>query len=157
MNTGASDMRRVAWFAAFAAIASPSLSLAADMAEDDRMAIALTPAEYEYILGNMRQHLIDVQIVVGALAAGDSARASKAATNLGTEGFTHSQKRPPGLLEKLPKDFSQLIADFHRQFDVLAEGIASGESSTRSLQLLGTAMQNCVACHATYRIVTSDR
>jgi hypothetical protein len=119
---------------------------------DSREQIALTPAEYNYVLGNMRLHLADVQTIVNALANDQPATAHEAATRLGSHYFDTNQKRPASLLAKLPPGFIHMSRTYHAQFDELANGISRGDPIAASLQRLSTAMQTCVGCHAVYSI-----
>lgn len=132
------------------AAAPPALAAAAD----PRVPIALTAPEQDYVLGNMRLHLADVQLIVSALAANDAAQAQAAAAHLGTRSFEGSVQRPATLLPKLPPAFQHLMKTYHAQFDELAAGIGRGDPVPQSLQRLGVALQSCAACHATFRIVS---
>jgi hypothetical protein len=137
--------------AGIALLAAP-IGLRAAEEADLRVPIALTAPEQNYVLGNMRLHLADVELIVSALGRNDAAGAQAAAAHLGTRSFEGSLKRPASLLPKLPPEFLHLTKAYHAQFDDLAEGISRGDPTAQSLQRLGVAMQSCVACHSTFRI-----
>lgn len=124
---------------------------------DKRAVIVLNQIEQDYVLSNMRLHLEDVQTIVNALGANDMARAQAAAEHLGTHSFDANKKRPVTLVPKLPQEFVHFMKSYHADFDTLAEGIRNGEPQAQLLQRLGTAMQGCVACHASFRIVGQNQ
>ncbi len=59
---------------------------------------------------------------------------------------------PSPMLAKMPAEFLQLGFDTHGKFDDLADLAASTDDSQVVLAELGVIMQNCVGCHAAYRI-----
>jgi cytochrome c556 len=124
---------------------------------DKRAVIVLNHVEQDYVLSNMRMHLEDVQTIVNAFAANDMARAQVAAEHLGTHSFDTNKKRPDTLVPKLPQEFVYFMKSYHADFDTLAEGIRNREPQGLLLQRLGTAMQGCVACHASFRIVGQNQ
>jgi len=127
----------------------------ADAAPDNRTVILLNAAERNYVLENMREHLGDVQGVIEALAAGDSAAALRSATALGTLANKQNTKRPAGMVTKFSKEFMTATQEFHKEFDGIADGMAHGDTATQSLRRVADAMRSCVACHASYQIEVS--
>ncbi|HFB64817.1 MAG TPA: hypothetical protein ENJ60_04670, partial [Aeromonadales bacterium] len=64
-----------------------------------------------------------------------------------------AQKDVPGsLMSKLPLGFKKLGFDTHSRFDQLALDTADMEDKQLVLTQLSTLMQNCVSCHAAYRL-----
>ncbi|NOY15605.1 MAG: cytochrome c, partial [Gammaproteobacteria bacterium] len=53
---------------------------------------------------------------------------------------------------KLPLAFKKLGFDTHAKFDQLAMDANDLGDRDHTLQQLSTLMENCVACHAAYRI-----
>jgi cytochrome c556 len=53
---------------------------------------------------------------------------------------------------KLPMEFKQLGFDTHTKFDQLALDAEQMGDKDQVLEQVGKLMQNCVACHAAYRI-----
>ena len=64
-----------------------------------------------------------------------------------------SQHGMPGtLVGKLPLEFKKLGFDTHSRFDALALDAEQFGDREQSLTALSELMQNCIACHAAYRI-----
>ncbi len=63
---------------------------------------------------------------------------------------------PSSIAGKLPLQFKQLGADTHRQFDTLALDAEQLGDPQHTLQQMGKLMNNCIACHATYRLEATD-
>ena len=59
---------------------------------------------------------------------------------------------PASLVGKLPMEFKKLGFDTHSKFDQLAMDTQDLGDGNHALAELATLMQNCVACHAAYRI-----
>ena len=57
------------------------------------------------------------------------------------------------LAPKLPLEFKQLGLATHRGFDSIADEAERRRSTDHAPKQLGDVMQNCVACHGTWRIV----
>lgn len=130
---------------------------AAEAAADARTPIALTPAEREYVLAGMREHVAEIQAVTAALAAGDREGARAAALQGGTKHFAALTDHPPGLADRWPEAWKQMLRARLASFDALAQGIADGDNPTQSLQRLSTTLQTCVACHAAYRLASDSQ
>ena len=120
-------------------------------ASDGREAIVLTPAERDMVLAEMRTFLETVQAVTDGVVKDDMAAVAGAARRVGSAA---RQGMPGSLVGKLPLGFKQLGFDTHSRFEQLAldaEQLGDGE---HTLGQLAELMQNCVACHATYRFTT---
>jgi hypothetical protein len=104
----------------------------------------------------MRLFVTSIQTIAAGLGADDRAQASEAAAARGAKRNANDPAFPPTLDAKLPPQWKQLGGGMRRGFDALAQGIGSGEGAQKSLEQLGVVMTNCVACHATYRIATSQ-
>ena len=98
------------------------LSGAVAPSSDGRQALLLEAGERDLVLAEMRGFLEAVQAVPGSLVG------------------------------KLPLSFKKLGLDTHKKFDMLALDADELEDPEHSLQQLSELMQNCVACHAAYRI-----
>lgn len=135
-----------------AAVAQP-----APADDDSRLALPLTPAERGYVLGQMRLFVESIQGIAAGLSDGQRVRAAEAAAARGLERNANDPQFPPTLGAKLPAEWKQLGGALRRGFDGLAQGIGDGEGPQQSLAQLGDVMKNCVACHATYRIVAVQK
>lgn len=74
---------------------------------------------------------------------------AKAARN---SGNTTAKEVPASLVAKLPLAFKKLGFDKHGKFDQLALDAEELGGPSQSLQQLSVLMNNCLACHQTYRI-----
>lgn len=122
-------------------------------AADGRTAIVLAPGERALILAEMRAFVESIQQVTDGLAREDMETVVRAARK---SGRAAQQQVPAPLMGKLPLAFKQLGLDTHQQFDQLALDAEQLGDPAHSLQQLGRLMQNCVACHATYRLETEQ-
>jgi hypothetical protein len=116
---------------------------------DGRQALLLEPGERDLVLAEMRAFLEAVQSITAAVGTKDSAKIAVEARKVGAA----AQVAVPGsLVGKLPLPFKKLGFDTHKKFDMLALDADELEDPEHSLQQLSDLMQNCVACHAAYRI-----
>ncbi len=116
---------------------------------DGRQALQLEAAERDLVLGEMRLFLSSVQTMTEGLSKGDMAQVIKAARKVGVAA---QQAVPGSLVGKLPLSFKQLGFDTHKKFDLLALDAESLGDTQHTLQQLSELMNNCVACHASYRM-----
>ena len=116
---------------------------------DNRLAIQLTAGEKDLVLAEMRAFLASVQQITQGVSGKDMQLIANSAR---TVGLAAQQGVPGSLMGKLPLSFKQLGRDTHEQFDLLALDAEQLEDAEHSLTQLGALMQNCVACHAAYRL-----
>ncbi|MDH3949233.1 MAG: hypothetical protein OEU74_09765 [Gammaproteobacteria bacterium] len=116
---------------------------------DNRLAIQLTAGEKDLVLSEMRAFLASVQQITHGVSSKDMKLIASSAR---TVGLAAQQGVPGSLMGKLPLSFKQLGRDTHAQFDLLALDAEQLEDENHSLAQLGSLMQNCVACHAAYRL-----
>jgi mono/diheme cytochrome c family protein len=106
------------------------------------------------ILAEMRAFLASVQQVTAGISENDLQRVAEHARKSGKA----AQAAVPGtLMGKLPMQFKQLGLDTHTKFDQLAMDVEDLGDANHALAQLSTLMQNCVACHAAYRIDVSGK
>lgn len=116
---------------------------------DGRVIIHLSASERDLVLEEMRAFLESVQKITQAVAANQPETISEYAKKVGKA----AQGAVPGtLIGKLPLEFKKLGFDTHTQFDQLALDTESLADSNYALGQLSKLMQNCIACHATYRL-----
>jgi hypothetical protein len=118
--------------------------------EDARTAVPVTAAEREFVLGEMRELLAAVRDMIEAAAAHDLDRLARAAR---AAGMASHRPPPPGLRDKLPKEFRQLGFGVHTEFDVIAQDAVQLRDRDLALRRIADNMARCVACHAAYRFV----
>lgn len=118
-------------------------------ASDGRTAILLAPGERDLVLSEMRGFLSAVQAITQAGVDQDVKKAVAAARQV---GMANQREVPASLIAKLPLAFKKLGFDTHSRFDQLALNAEQFEDAGAVLPELAGLMQNCVACHAAYRI-----
>ncbi|HEX2479153.1 MAG TPA: hypothetical protein VHK45_07715 [Geminicoccaceae bacterium] len=137
-----------ALFLLVAGTAGVNAQHAAHTVDDDRERIVLPAPARNMVLAEMRMMLESVAAVVAALSEGDTAAAAQAAR---ASGMAMAVDVDPALRELLPAAFVELGMATHRGFDTLADQLEQGVDQQTALAELGTLMQNCIACHDTYR------
>ena len=118
--------------------------------EDGRQAVKLSKDERNALLLEMRTWLQSSQGILAAASAKDFAAVirSAKASGMGAEAGT-----PASLFRKLPYEMKALGFDTRRKFDDIAADAEKSRDSDRIVAKLSVAMNNCIACHETYRFV----
>ncbi len=119
-----------------------------EKASDTRQVIPLTEPERAIVAAEMRQMLASVQGVTDGLARGDRQAVARAASR---SGMAMMQELPAPIRMKFPPAFAQMGMASHKLFDQIAREARTARGPTPILKLLSESMQNCVACHASYR------
>ncbi len=122
-----------------------------ETAPDGRGEIAVTVAERDMVLAEMRALLEAVQTVIVANNAGDMAAVATAGREVG-RGNMNPQSME--FAAKLPLAFRKLGMDTHVRFDQLALVAEQSGDTQQVSQQLGELTANCVACHRLYRLGT---
>ena len=116
---------------------------------DGRTAILLEAGEKDMVLGEMRDFLSTIQQLNQALAAEDL---ETVATVARASGMAATEMAPGPMMAKLPSAFMQLGLATHGKFDELADLAEKTDDPLEVLGELSVVMQNCVGCHAAYRL-----
>ncbi len=116
---------------------------------DGRTEILLNDNERNLVLTEMRAFLASVQQINQGIAENNMERVAEYARQ---SGKAATGGMPGTLIGKLPLTFKKLGHDTHAKFDQLAMDADDLGDRDHSLQQLSTLMENCVNCHATYRI-----
>ena len=116
---------------------------------DGRQAILLEEPERDLVLGEMRMFLASVQKITTGISKNDMKIVAEAAREV---GLAAQQAVPGSLMGKLPLPFKKLGFDTHKKFDALARDAEDLGDPQYALEQLSTLMNNCVACHSTYKI-----
>ena len=120
---------------------------------DGRTAIHLNAVERNMVLEEMRAFLASVQQITKGISENDMALVATYAKKVGKV----AQGEVPGtLVGKLPIQFKQLGFDTHTKFDQLAMDTEDLGDGNHALSQLSALMQNCIGCHAAYRIEVSS-
>ncbi len=123
-------------------------------APDRRVEVAFPPALREHTLANMRDHLLALQEMQAALAAGAFDRAAEVSERrLGMSSLqTHGAHE---VAKYMPQGMQEAGSAMHRsasRFAVAAQdGAATGDLKP-ALAALAEVTARCVACHAGYRL-----
>lgn len=121
---------------------------------DGRISIQLNAGERDLVLEEMRAFLESVQHITKAATENNMEMVAKSARKVGKA----AQSAVPGtLIGKLPIEFKKLGFDTHLKFDQLALNAEDFGDSNQVLIQLSDLMQNCIACHAVYRIDISSK
>jgi len=109
----------------------------------------MSAPESDLVLAEMRAFLASVQQITQGVADNDMQRVAEHARKAGKA----AQGDVPGsLVGKLPLQFKKLGFDTHAKFDQLAlDAEDLGDAGQVSAQL-AILLQNCVDCHAIFRI-----
>lgn len=121
----------------------------ATQSADGRIAIHLNSGERDLVLGEMRMFLESVQQITAGINANNMKQVAESARKMGR----NAQAAVPGsLMGKLPVEFKTLGFDTHKKFDELAFNAEEFEDQAHTLELLSELINNCVSCHAAYKI-----
>ena len=129
-------------------------TLTSATAADSRQAVELPAMMRDHMLGNMRDHLLALSEIQQALSTGQFDQAAEIAeTRLGmssTQAHGATQMAP-----HMPAGMRKMGMQMHRaasQFAIAAQESAVDENTQRAIGHLATLTQQCVACHAAYRV-----
>ena len=118
-------------------------------ADDGRTAIVLVSGERNLVLSEMRGFLESVQEITQAVLDDDMKTAAQSAARVGRVNL---DDLPASLLRKLPVEVKKLGLSTHLAFYNLAGDINKGLAKDKIMPRLADIMNNCVTCHAGYRI-----
>lgn len=122
--------------------------------DDGRMAVLLSKDERNMVLLEMRVWLQSSQGILAAATEKnfDAVIKSGKASGMGAEAAT-----PASLFRKLPLEMKALGFDTRRKFDDIAADAGKYRDSSRVLEKLSIAMNNCIGCHEMYRFVETTQ
>jgi cytochrome c556 len=114
---------------------------------DPRQKLVLPRTQRNLVLAEMRQMLGSVSGILHGVVANDMAAVERAARASGME-----RAADPQLKRKLPEAFLQLGMQTHKSFDQVADQAKAGGTRDDVLKRLAVLSNNCVGCHAAYRL-----
>ncbi len=121
---------------------------------DARQLVAFPEPMRVHTIANMRDHLLALQEIDMALSKNDFDRAAKVAegrlgmSSLELHGAAH-------IAPYMPKGMQDIGTQMHRaasRFAVETQNASVSNDVRPALAALGEVMQQCVACHAAYRL-----
>lgn len=123
-------------------------------AADPRQLVKFPEPMRLHTISSMRDHLLALQEIDEALSKNDFDGASRVAEQrLGMSSLeAHAAAH---LAPYMPQAMQDIGTQMHRaasRFAVEAQNASVGNDVRPALAALGTVMQQCVACHATYRL-----
>lgn len=122
--------------------------------DDGRLAVQLSKDERNALLLEMRTWLHNSQAMLAAVSSQDFATVSKIAKS---SGMAAEAATPGSLFRKIPVEMKKLGFDTRQKFDEIAIDAEKLKDSQHTIKQISTAMNNCVACHATYRFVDTAK
>lgn len=121
--------------------------------DDGRQALQLSKNERNALLQEMRTWLQSSQGILAAAAVNDFDTVSKIAK---VSGMAAEAATPGSLFRKIPVEMKALGFDTRKRFDQIATDAEKLKDSKHTVVQLSEAMNNCIACHATYRFVEQE-
>ena len=135
-------------------IALSLLIMPVHAAEDFRVAVEMPDMMKSHMLANMRDHLLTLSEIQSALAKGEyDVAADLAEKRLGMTSLeSHGAAHMAGFM---PKGMQEIGNNMHRaasRFAVKAQEAQVTRDLPRALGALSEVSQQCIACHAGYRL-----
>lgn len=122
--------------------------------DDGRTAVVLTKDERNLVLTEMRAWLQSSQ---GILAAASEKNFDAVIQSAKASGMAAEANAPGSLLRKIPVEMKALGFDTRRKFDDIAADAEKNKDGGSTVAKLSLAMNNCIACHQTYRFVEETK
>lgn len=120
---------------------------------DKREAIALPADQGEVVLKGMRGLLTAMQSVMDGAVRMDVQRMRVAAQLAGTAAMAG---RDSAIDAQLPLEFRKRSLETYAMFDAMSEAIRGFTARDTALAYLSRISQQCVSCHAQYRLTTKE-
>lgn len=133
-----------------AAIALSTILVPAALAADARQPVKMPVPMQQHMLSNMRDHVRVLHEIHVALAEGKLDQAADVAeqrlgmSSLESHGAAH-------MAAVMPKEMQAIGTEMHRAASRFAVTVVEGDLP-RSLKDLSRVTEQCVACHAAYRL-----
>ena len=122
--------------------------------DDERVAVVLSKDERNLILSEMRNFLISTQQISEAITNDDMALV---ATLAKSAGMAAEENTPGSLLAKIPLAMKTLGFDTRKKFDQIAADAEQLKVPVHSRRQLDQLMKNCIACHASFKIIEQEK
>lgn len=121
------------------------------LANDGRTEIKIKKENREFVMAEMRGFLESVQTINVGIAKNDP----KIIEKIGQEsGSCKIDAVPQGLVKSLPFGFKQMGFQTHALFDEMAKMAKEKYDRQQTQEKLNQLLNNCVACHKTYKITS---
>jgi hypothetical protein len=116
---------------------------------ETRTTLKMSQSNQEFVMDEMRTFLESVQQINEGILNEDVDLIIKAAEKSGGSVIAHA---PKGMLKSLPMGFKKLGFATHDTFDAIAEEAKSNFNPKQTQHQLNTLLNNCTACHKSYKI-----
>lgn len=121
--------------------------------KDGRSEIKMSRENREFVMSEMRGFLESVQKINEGIAKNDPELISSVGLQSGT---CKVNAVPKGLVRSLPFEFKQMGFETHKLFDEMAK-MAKEKYDRQQTQIkMNELLNNCVACHRTYKITAEN-
>ncbi|MDR3391273.1 MAG: hypothetical protein P4L77_06000 [Sulfuriferula sp.] len=118
--------------------------------QDARQQISMPDMMKKHMLAQMRDHLLALHEIQVAMARGDMDKASDIAeTRLGVSSMPAQMQQQ--MAPYMPQAMRMIGMEMHKSASRFARTATEGDT-LRALDSLSTVTQQCVACHAAYRV-----
>jgi hypothetical protein len=124
------------------------------VSDDERVAVVLSKDERNLILSEMRNFLISTQKISEAITNDDM---ELVATLAKSAGMAAEENTPGSLLAKIPLSMKTLGFDTRKRFDQIAADAEQLKVPVHSRRQLDQLMKNCIACHASFKIIEQEK
>jgi cytochrome c556 len=119
------------------------------VADDERKALTLDPAERAVLLEQMRILLEGLQQILRGLGDEDMNVVAQAARPL---GVPLKEKIPAATMQKMPEEFQRLANSLHTDFQRIALDAETMKDERHAAGQLSAVMAKCLACHKAYQV-----
>lgn len=118
--------------------------------QDNRQKISMPVMMKERMLARMRDHLLALQEIQAAMAGNNLDKASDIAeTRLGVSSMPMPMRHE--MAPYMPQSMRMIGMKMHKAASIFAMKASEGDEQ-RALSSLSEVTQQCVACHAAYRL-----
>lgn len=115
---------------------------------DNRISLGFNASEKAEFLSEMRQMLASIQAVISGIAEEDIEKIVKAAKYSGNQ---MARNTPMSIKTKTPLSFKEIGGPTHMMFEELAIRAETDDMQTLT-EFTGELMQQCLACHAMFKV-----
>ncbi|WP_426479121.1 hypothetical protein ACP3T3_06640 [Chryseobacterium sp. CBSDS_008] len=118
---------------------------------DGRKEIKMSEKNRAFVMREMRGFLESVQQINEGIAKNNPGIIAKVGNQSGT---CKVNGVPQGMIKSLPFEFKQMGFGTHELFDEMTKMAKENYNRQQTQEKLNQLLNNCVACHKTYKITT---
>lgn len=142
----------VSFFSYAAAPSTPAT--AADYAVNKRMVINATAEEQAHVLTEMNEFLVALHTINTAVANKDFETVAKTASTIANHSKTEKPAVELSFENKIPSEWKAFARPLRQGFGEVAKAAKQDPTIENVMVKMAKTTQNCVACHATFKIVS---